>query len=293
VIGASGQVGGALTASLAQLGIVLSLDRTACDLARPDTLRAVVLEAAPDVVVNAAAYTAVDKAEDKEAIAERVNAVAPGVIAAASAEIGASAVHFSTDYVFDGRKAGSYIESDVPNPVSVYGRTKHDGERAVADANRRHLIFRTSWVFAERGSNFLRTILRLATERDKLSVVGDQVGAPTSAGLIATVTASVIAAMVDAGPDDPRWGTYHLAAAGVTNWHAYAKHIVAGASVRGLPLALKPETVVSIPTAAYPVKATRPANSRLDTTKLRSTFSIELPDWTEGVDETLNQLIVK
>lgn len=294
VLGAAGQVGRALTTSneLALLGRVVAVDRAAVDLTDVAALRSMVRAHNPRVIVNAAAYTAVDRAEQEPALAEAVNATAPAVLAEEAESLGAALVHYSTDYVFDGTKAGAYVEEDVPDPLSVYGRTKLAGERAVAAACRRQLTLRTSWVFSEHGANFPRTMLRLASEREHLRVVADQWGAPTSASLLARVTAELLRAMRDAAPGDARWGTYHVAAAGETNWHAYARLVVEAGHGAGLPLRTRPEDVVPIRSSEYPVAATRPANSRLDTSKVRANFpGVSLPHWTEGVRDTLAKMI--
>lgn len=291
VLGVNGQVGGALPKAMSRLGTVVSLDRSQADLAKPSTLRDVVRSHAPQVVVNAAAYTAVDKAEDEAELAHCVNAVAPGEIAAAASAVGAAIVHYSIDYVFDGTKSSAYVETDATNPLSAYGRSKLGGERSVAAATPRHIVFRTSWVFGERGTNFLRTILQLAADREQMTIVADQHGVPTSAHIIASVTATVVAQMLNAGADDPRWGIYNLAPAGRTTWHAYAKRAIAGATARGARLKAATDEVLPITAAEYPVRAIRPANSMLDTPKLRSTFPVSLPDWTQGVDHVLGLLI--
>jgi len=290
LLGASGQVGCELAIALAPLGRVTALDRGAADLSRPDTLPAIVAAHHADTVVIAAAYTAVDRAESEPQLARTVNAVAPGVIAAAAAAQGASVVYYSTDYVFDGTKADAYDESDPTLPLSVYGATKLEGERAVASAAPRHLIFRTSWVFSAHGVNFVKTVLRLAAQQASLRIVADQTGAPTSAALVAQTTASVLAQMTGAAADDPRWGTYHLTAAGSVTWNAYARYVLTHAHGAGAPLRAGPADVEAITTAQYPVAARRPANSRLNTKRIVTTFGVTLPDWTVGVDAVLTQL---
>jgi dTDP-4-dehydrorhamnose reductase len=232
----------------------------------------------------------VDKAESESKLAFTVNAAAPGVLAEEAEVLGACLVHYSTDYVFDGRKPSPYVETDAPNPLSVYGHSKLEGERAV-QACKKHLTFRTSWVIGAHGSNFVRTMLQLAGERDALRVVADQFGAPTSVALLADVTATILSQMAERSPDDARWGLYHLVAGGETSWHGLARHIIARASAMGLSLKTKPEAITPIATADYPLPAMRPANSRLDTSKLRSTFSLALPDWTVGVEDVLDSLI--
>jgi dTDP-4-dehydrorhamnose reductase len=290
VLGANGQVGRELPRALAALGPVVALDRKGADLAHPERLREVIDAHRPSAIVNAAAYTAVDRAESEAAAAMTVNGVAPGVLARAAAERGIPVVHYSTDYVFDGTKAGWYVETDPTAPVSSYGRSKLEGEREIVAAGGRHLILRTCWVFAAEGTNFLRTMLRVAREREVLRVVSDQFGAPTSAALIAAVTARLLGAMRGAPATDQRWGVYHLAAAGETSWHGYARYLIGKAQAAGAALKVTPEQVEGITTAEYPTPARRPANSRLDTTKLRSTFGVSLPDWRVGVDAVLQEL---
>jgi len=291
IFGANGQVGRELARELAPLGRVTPLDRASADLAQPESLRAIVREHGPGVIVNAAAYTAVDRAESEPELAERVNAVAPGVIAEEARRAGAMLVHYSTDYVFDGSKAGAYVETDAVHPLSVYGRTKLAGERAIASATPRHVVLRTSWVISPHGTNFVRTMLRLAAERDALRVVADQHGVPTTAALLARVTRQLIAALQTAADTDPRWGVYHAVPSGETTWHALARYVITKAHARGMPLRATPESVAAIATSDYPTAARRPANSRLDTSKLRSTFGLQLPDWRVGVDDVLDQLI--
>lgn len=291
LLGTSGQVGRALLPALAHLGPVTALGRGAADLTDADALRRAVAAARPRAVVIAAAHTAVDRAESEPELAERVNAVGAGVIAEAAEDVGACVVHYSTDYVFDGQGTRPWREDDATGPLSVYGRTKLAGERAVAAATARHLILRTSWVVSATGHNFIRTMLRLASERPELRVVNDQVGAPTAADRIAAVTGSLLAAMIDAPAADARWGTYHVAAAGETSWHGCARHLIARARSRGAALLCTGDAVHGIPTAEYPTPAVRPANSRLDTTKLRRTFDVTLPLWSVDVDQIVDQLI--
>ncbi len=290
LLGASGQVGHELRRTLASLGQVIGLQRPGADLSAPQSLRAIVRELRPQVIVNAAAHTAVDQAEREPELARTINAVAPGVLAEEARALGACLVHYSTDYVFDGLKNTPYDESDVPNPLSVYGRSKLSGERAVAEACARHLILRTSWVVGAHGANFLKTILRLAAERDSLRVVADQHGAPTAAALIADVTARALETLVQASERDARWGLYHLVAGGETSWHGYARHVIGRARELGMALRAAPDAVAPILTADYPTPAKRPTNSRLCTARLRAAFAVELPDWRQGVDQVLEQL---
>ncbi len=267
--GRDGQVGWELERTLGPLGEVIAFDRQGLDLADPAHIVARVREAKPDVIVNAAAYTAVDKAESEPDVAMAVNGAAPGILAEEAKKLGALLVHYSTDYVFDGTKEGAYVETDTPNPLNAYGRTKLAGERAVVASGVDHLIFRTSWVYSNRGRNFLTTILRLAKEKPELRVVADQFGAPTWARDVATATALVLARR-PAGAEIPS-GIYHLTAAGRTTWYEFARRIVELAGLRTV--------VTPIPGAEYPAAARRPRNSALDDTALRAAFGIALPAW--------------
>lgn len=289
--GKQGQVGFELQRALAPLGDVYAVDYAECDLADPAAIRELIQSCSPDLIVNPAAYTAVDKAESEPDLAYAINAVAPGVFGEEAAKRGAWVVHYSTDYVFDGAKAGAYTESDVANPQSVYGRTKLEGEIALQRSGVRHLIFRTSWVVGAHGGNFAKTILRLAGERDSLSVVADQSGAPTSAALLADVTAQLVRQQQREGSASFPFGLYHLAAGGETTWCDYARFVVSEALVAGKPLKLLPDAIRAISTSEYSLPAKRPANSRLDTSKLRSTFGLELPDWHRGVSHILQQIV--
>ena len=289
VLGGNGQVGWELRRSLAPLGEVVALSRNEADLEDAPGLRRAVLAVEPGIIVNAAAYTAVDKAESEPARADRINHLAAGELGAMAAELGAWLIHYSTDYVFDGTKPTAYTETDEPAPQGAYARSKHDGERAIAASGARHLIFRTSWVHSARGGNFLRTILRLAAERDELRVVADQYGAPTSAELIADVTAHAVAAIARNAAPAP--GIYHLAAAGETSWHGLAQFVLEEAAGAGARLRVAASGVTAIITADYPAAAPRPANSRLDTTKLRNALGIVLPDWREGARRTVCELL--
>jgi len=288
--GRNGQVGFELQRALAVLGEVIAIDSEDCDLADEDAIRRVVQTIRPDVIVNPAAYTAVDKAESEPAVAQAINARAPGVLAKEAKTLGALLVHYSTDYVFDGSKAGAYQESDTPNPSSVYGATKLAGERAIASAGCRHLILRTSWVVGTHGGNFAKTMLRLAGERDTLSVVADQYGAPTSAALLADLTAHLVREAQRTPADFP-YGLYHAVAAGETNWHAYACHVIERARTAGKAIRVAPDAIRPITTSDYPTPAKRPANTRLDTSLLRETFGLHLPDWKIGVDHILDQIL--
>jgi dTDP-4-dehydrorhamnose reductase len=291
--GKDGQVGFELRRALAQMGEVFAIGRSDCDLANPDAIRAIVAAIRPNIIVNPAAYTAVDKAETEREAAFAVNAIAPGVLAEETVKTGALLVHYSTDYVFDGRTQGAYFEQDVAIPQSVYGMSKLAGEEAIRSYGGRHLILRTSWVFGVHGANFLKTILRLAGERDSLRIVADQIGAPTSAALIADVTAEIVGQYLrdQNKVDDPdRFGTFHLTASGATSWHGFAKSIVCTGLQMSMPMKLAPDEISPISTDEYPVPAPRPANSRLNTEKLKSTFDILLPDWRVGVTDVLNRL---
>ena len=281
--GANGQLGHELQRWLAPLGSLVACTRADCDLERPDQLREVIRRVASAIIVNPAAYTAVDRAESEPARAAAVNRDAVVVLAEEAKRIGATIIHYSTDYVFDGSKAGWYGEDDAPAPLGVYGRTKWEGEAALRASGVPHLILRTSWVVGTHGANFARTMLRLATTNETLRVVADQIGAPTSTPLISEVTAALVRRLAAEGADRFPFGTYHLAAAGETSWHDYARFVFAEAG-------LDPARVHPITTAEYPTPARRPANSRLDTTRLRSTFGVALPAWSEGVREVVHAL---
>jgi dTDP-4-dehydrorhamnose reductase len=290
VTGANGQVGFELQRSLAPLGTVTAVTRAGMDLANEASILSVLEEHKPSIVVNPAAYTAVDRAESEREQAMAVNAVAPGVLARWAADHGAYLVHYSTDYVFDGKKADAYVETDPVNPQSVYGESKWLGEEAVRSSGARHVILRTSWVYSHHGNNFLKTILRLAQERSSLNIVADQIGAPTSAALIADVTRGVVEfAGAPEAPDVS--GTYHLSAQGATSWHGYAAHIVREALARNVKLALTLDALKPIPTADYPTPAKRPQNSRLNCARLIDRFDLSLPVWQEGVTGVLERLI--
>lgn len=295
LLGANGQLGCELASPLKALGEVKALTRSEADFSNAfalrDTLLPIVKNFKPHVIVNAAAYTAVDKAQTEQAKALQVNAQSVGVLAALAQSANALLVHYSTDYVFDGASDKPWAEDDLTNPLSVYGQSKWLGECAVRQHCRKHLILRTSWVVGVHGNNFLKTMLRLAAERDSLRVVADQIGVPTSTDLLAKVTIAILQTMLPSAKDDARFGTYHLASSGETSWHDYAQYVIAGAIKRGAHLACKPESIAPIPTSAYPLPAPRPANSRLSTEKIRRTFGIELPAWQVGVDAILDNLI--
>lgn len=289
ILGRDGQVGTALTQLLAPLGTIIALGRDGADLANPDGLARVVDREQPDVIVNAGAYTAVDKAESETELAQLVNADGPGALARVAAELDAWLIHYSTDYVFDGEKSEPYVEDDATAPLNVYGATKRAGELAIGEAGSKHLIFRTSWVHAPGRNNFIAKILSLAQSRDELKVIDDQIGAPTSARLIAEVTARAIEQIVSDRPLPS--GIYHLAAAGETSWHGYASYVIGEALRRGVPLKVALERVLPVPSTTFPSPAKRPHNSRLSAHKLRNALGIDLPDWQADVLGTLDTLL--
>lgn len=293
LLGKNGQLGWELQRALAPLGELVALGRTgapglAGDLADPYGLAETVRKVAPDLIVNAAAHTAVDKAESEPELARVINAASPGVLACEAAARGALLVHYSTDYVFDGRGRRPWREDAETGPLSVYGRTKCEGEELIRASGCRHLILRTSWVYAARGGNFAKTMLKLAAERDALTIIDDQHGAPTGAELLADVTAHA-ARMTLAAPQLA--GTYHLAAGGETTWHGYARHVIEFARAKGVPLRVAPEAIRPVASSAFPTPATRPANSRLDTTKLQAAFGLTLPAWQTGVERMLTEIL--
>ena len=292
LLGKNGQLGWELQRSLAPLGQLMALDRHSTDgcgdLANLPGLAATVRALRPDVIVNAAAHTAVDKAESEPDLARTVNALAPGVLAQEAAQLGALLVHYSTDYVFDGSGSRPWTEADAPAPLSVYGQTKREGEQAIESACPHHLILRTSWVYAARGGNFAKTMLRLAQERERLTVIDDQFGAPTGADLLADVTAHAIRQLLQR-PGDA--GLYHLVASGETSWHGYAKHVLAQAERAQAAIKIIAKEVATVPTSAFPTLARRPLNSRLDTGKLQATFGLRLPAWQQGVDRMLAEIL--
>ncbi|OHX17489.1 dTDP-4-dehydrorhamnose reductase [Chromobacterium amazonense] len=289
ITGKNGQVGHELMRALAPLGELVALDREGMDLTKANAVPVLLDELRPDIIVNPAAYTAVDKAESEPELAHAINAVAPGILARWAEQHGALLVHYSTDYVFNGSGTAPWREDDAADPQSVYGLSKWQGEQAVRAATPRHLILRTSWVFGAHGTNFLKTMLRLAGERSELKIVADQIGAPTSAALIADTTALMIQRYLADGEHSP-FGTYHLAAAGETSWHGYAQYLIGQAGKLGFPLTLTADAVYGIPTEAYPLPAKRPANSRLDCGKLQRGFGINLQTWQYGVDMALATL---
>jgi dTDP-4-dehydrorhamnose reductase len=294
LLGKNGQVGWELQRSLAPLGEVLALDRQSTlycgDLSKPEELARTVLAYQPEVIVNAAAHTAVDKAESEQALARVLNTDAPAALAKAAALVGSWLVHYSTDYVFDGSAAHARQEDEATGPLGVYGQTKLDGEHAIVASGCQYVIFRTSWVYAARGGNFAKTMLRLAQEREKLSVINDQHGAPTCAELIADVTALALQRLRAKQGSDLR-GVYHLVAAGETTWHGYASHVIAEAKRLSPTLDWKVAEVAAVPTTAFPTPATRPLNSRLSTDKLQEAFGLVLQPWQQGVDRMLAEIL--
>lgn len=289
--GCNGQLGFELQRSLAPLAEVIAISRADCDLADEAALRALIQKVKPDGIINPAAYTAVDKAESDVALARKINVDAPRIMGEEAAESGAFVFHYSTDYVFEGVGEQFYKESDATNPQNIYGLSKRDGELALLNACPHSLIMRTSWVVGAHGGNFAKTMLKLASERDALSVVADQFGAPTSAALLADVTAQLIGRLKQQGDAIFPYGLYHVVASGVTNWHEYAQFVIAQAIQAGKPMKVSPDMVKPITTADYPLPAKRPANSRLDTTLFQKTFGLRLPDWQQGVAHVLQQIL--
>jgi dTDP-4-dehydrorhamnose reductase len=294
LFGKNGQVGWELQRSLATLGDLVALDADSKELCGDFTdlegLARTVRAVAPDMIVNAAAHTAVDKAESEPGLVRTINALAPGVLAQEANRIGAWLVHYSTDYVFDGSGEKPWLEMDATGPLSVYGATKLAGEQLIQQSGCRHLIFRTSWVYGARGGNFAKTMLRLARERDSLSVIDDQFGAPTGADLLADITAHAIRATRQR-PELS--GLYHLVAGGETSWHGYANFVIDYARRNGVVLKVASDATKPVPTSAFPTPAKRPHNSRMDTTKLQRTFDLHLPPWQSGVARMLTEILEK
>jgi len=292
LLGKGGQVGWELQRSLAPLGELVALDFDStdysADFSQPEQVAETVRRLRPDVIVNAAAHTAVDKAEAEPDLARKLNATTPGLVAQVAQELGALMVHYSTDYVFDGSGSTPWRETDPTGPLSVYGQTKLEGEQLVAQHCSRHLIFRTSWVYAARGGNFAKTMLRLAKDREQLTVIDDQFGAPTGAELLADVTAHAVRATLH---DPTKTGLYHAVASGETNWHGYACYVLALAHQAGISLKAGLNAVKAVPTSAFPTPAKRPCNSRLDTTKLQTAFGLRLPHWEKGVERMLRETL--
>ena len=293
LLGKNGQVGWELQRSLASLGELIACDFDSpgderADFSQPDTLSALVQRVQPTLIVNAAAHTAVDKAESEPELARMLNATAPGVIAREAAALGATLVHYSTDYVFDGSGSAPRDEDAATGPLSVYGRTKLEGEMLIRASGCTHLILRTSWVYAARGGNFARTMLKLAGQRDSLNVISDQIGAPTGAELLADVSAHAARRLL---ADAAVSGTYHCVAGGETSWFDYARLVIELARSRGQTVLVAPDRIHPIPTSAYPTPAQRPLNSRLSTDRLQSTFGLRLPPWQQGVQRLLDEIL--
>ena len=293
LLGKGGQVGWELQRSLSILGDVVACDfdsagELKADFSDPESLVPLIRSVRPDAIVNSAAHTAVDKAESEPDLARAINALAPGVIAREAAALGACLVHYSTDYVYDG--SGDHVrdETAATAPLSVYGRTKLEGEKLIRDSGCSHLILRTSWVYAARGGNFARTMLRLAAEREELKVIADQIGAPTGADLLADVTALALPRLRQ---QPALGGVYHCVAGGQISWHGYAQLVIEWARSKGHAVQVAPDQVLAIPTSAYPTPAQRPLNSRLNTDKLQSTFGITLPPWQLGVQRMLSEVL--
>ncbi|GAB4296046.1 MAG: dTDP-4-dehydrorhamnose reductase [Thiohalomonadaceae bacterium] len=293
LLGKDGQVGWELQRSLAPVGHVIPVGRNDVNLEDADGVRNYIRHSRPDIIVNAAGYTAVDKAESEPDKARLVNVTAVGAMADEAQALGALLVHYSTDYVFDGEKKSAYVEDDPVRPLSVYGVTKLEGENAIRQRHDRHMIFRTSWVYAARGRNFARTILRLAREKEQLKVVADQYGAPTSAELIADVTALALYRFIHGTDRNTLTGTYHLVAGGETSWHGYARYVLDMAQQLGVGLRVAPPAVEAIATSDYPLPAARPKNSRLATDKLTNTFGVCVPDWRIQVRRMLDELLTR
>ncbi len=293
LLGKGGQVGWELQRALAPLGELVALDfdsppPLAADFTQPEALAATVRAVSPQIIVNAAAHTAVDKAESEPQLAHTINAVAPALLAREALATGAWLLHYSTDYVFDGSGSTPWQEDSPTGPLNVYGQTKLEGEQSIRASGCRHLILRTSWVYAARGGNFARTMLRLAAERDRLEVIDDQVGAPTGAEMLADVSAHTLRTVL-ARPELA--GTYHAAASGETSWHGYARQVIEFARSAGQPVRVLPADIVAVPSSAFPTAARRPLNSRLDTRKLRQAFGLNLPDWRVGVERMLSEVL--
>jgi dTDP-4-dehydrorhamnose reductase len=288
--GATGQVGWELARTLLPLGDVIAVNREQADLANLKSLRTIIQQHKPDVIVNPAAYTAVDKAETERELAFLINGEAPGVLAEEAKKIGALLVHFSTDYVFDGSKSAAYTEDDDTNPINVYGQSKLAGEQAIQSVAGDHFILRTSWVYASRGNNFLKTILRLAAEREELKIVADQIGAPTWARLIAETTAQIVKqALSEKQNNSFKSGIYNLTSSGETSWHGFAEKII-GIIRAENKISLKNRVIHPIPTTDYPLPAKRPANSRLSTARLEQRFGLTMPTWDNSLRLCMEEL---
>ena len=291
ITGKNGQVGWELQRSVNHLGKVVAVGRDALDLSNPNNIRTLVREIKPDIILNAAAYTAVDKAEEERDLAHKINGIAPGILAEEANSVNALLVHYSTDYVFDGAKDSSYSESDSPDPINVYGESKLAGERAIKAVDCNHLIFRTSWVYASRGKNFLLSILRLASERDELNIVSDQIGSPTSARLIANVTAHAVnQTRIELQEGSFNSDLYHLVSSGKTSWHGFSQKIVETARESLFGKYCSIDNIKPIKTEAYPTPAQRPLNSCLSTKKLADHYGIHLSDWEQLVELCVQEI---
>ena len=287
--GKDGQVGFALHKKLASLGEVIATNRDLLDLSNPQAIRAFIDQTKPDIIINPAAYTKVDQAETETELAYKINTVAPQVLAEKASELHIPIIHFSTDYVFDGLKNEPYVETDQANPQSVYGQTKWQAEEAVRN-HKKHIILRTSWVFSSHGQNFLKTIVRLIQEKTSLNVVSDQIGTPTSSEVLADVTYKIVKAIFD-DPHFKDFGTYHMTLDNEATWYRYAYFITDEAKRLGLKTLMTSQDIKAVSTDTYPTLAKRPMNSRLDTTKIKETFMLELPHWEEEVKRILKALI--
>jgi dTDP-4-dehydrorhamnose reductase len=290
ILGKSGQIGWELQRALNLVGAVTVLGRSDADVGDEAGIRQVIRELRPKIIVNAAAFTAVDDAERKAAVAHRINADVPGILAEEAARLDAWLIHYSTDYIFDGRKSGPYTEVDVPAPLGVYGATKLAGEKAIAKAGGKHIIFRCSWVYSNRRDNFLLAILSLALRRDSIRVIDNCVGAPTGASLVADVTGVVVRQLCEGKHDERASGIYHLAAGGKTTWHEYASFVTSEAKRLGMPTRLEVSNIERISEEDYGAPARRPLNSCFDTGKLRRTFGVELYNWQFGVTRLLEEM---
>ena len=293
LLGKNGQVGWELQRSLAVLGEVVALDFDSpgplkADFYNPESLSATVRAVAPQIIVNAAAHTAVDKCESEPGLARALNATSPAVLAREAKASGAWLLHYSTDYVFDGSGSTPWVEDSPTGPLNVYGASKLEGEQAIRASGCQHLILRTSWVYAARGSNFAKTMLELGAERERLSVIDDQFGAPTGAELLADISTHALRTALQRAEVA---GTYHAVAQGQTSWHGYARHVIAFARAAGKPIKVAQAAIEPVPTSAFPTPAKRPANSRMNTHKLRDTFGLALPAWQLGVDRMLSEVL--
>ena len=290
VTGKNGQVGHELMRTLKPLGDVVGVDVKECDFRQSAAIELMLQKIKPDIIVNPAAYTEVDKAESEPTTAHAINAQAPKILARYASRENIPMIHFSTDYVFDGKKEGAYNEEDEPNPQSVYGKTKWLGEEAVRKMVAKHIILRTSWVFGSHGVNFLKTMLKLSKQRDKLSVVADQYGSPTSARVLAESVAEIIKQLSEPG-SYRKYGTYHLVCKGHTSWHGYAQLVVETAAKIDSDIKINPEQIKPIKTSEYPLPAARPINSRLDTQKIIETFGLSLPNWQAEVKNVVDSVL--